>query len=255
MASSNERTDSASVESSSAGTSTMNPESQTPGKLAIPQPYILRKSVSMLEVLPQEIDIDEEIRMYEDMCDVSRPLVTIPFLLTLVIHKTPIVGSLSDEETAETSRRTVPRSRLKRPDSVFSQDSQSIWLADNSGNACNATNAFAQNVQIVGWTSVADKKGGAYIVYDCAIHTKEGAVVHVHKRYRAFEQLCSRLRATLPAYQQRLVPPLPPKNPLSKFRATFLDKRRRALQHWLASVMLHPDIGGCEAIRHWVIDS
>ncbi|KAI0083745.1 Phox homologous domain-containing protein [Irpex rosettiformis] len=212
-------------------------ELQPLGQLAIPPAYALRKTTSMLEILPQEIDVAEEVRMYEDMCD------------------TPIVESLSDEDTGETRRRVVRRSTLKRPDSIFSQDSRSIWLADNSGKGPSSTSTFAQDVQVIGWTSVGDKKGGAYIVYDCAIHTKEGAVMHVHKRYSAFEQLYMRLRSTLPTYQQHFIPQLPPKNPLSKFRATFLDKRRRALQHWLASVMLHPDIGGCEAIRQWVINS
>ncbi|KAI0825559.1 Phox homologous domain-containing protein [Irpex lacteus] len=210
---------------------------QTPGQLVLPDVHTLRRSASMLEILPQEIDVEEEMRVYEDMCD------------------TPIVGSLSDEETTTTSRRRLPRSHTKRPDSIFSQDSHSIWLADNSGKGSSSTGAFAQDVQVIGWTSVGDKKGGAYIVYDCAIQTKEGAVVHVHKRYSAFEQLYWRLRSTLPPYQQSLVPQLPPKNPLSKFRAAFLDKRRRALQHWLASVMLHPDVGGCQAIRQWVINA
>lgn len=143
--------------------------------------------------------------------------------------------------------------RSTRPESVFSHDSLSIWLADNSGKESSGT--FARNVQIVGWTSVGDKKGGAYIVYDCAIHTKDGAVVHVHKRYSSFDQLHTNLRATLPPQQQPLIPPLPPKNPLSKFRSAFLDKRRRALQHWLASVLLHPDIGGCDVVRQWVINA
>ena len=50
--------------------------------------------------------------------------------------------------------------------SVFSHD---IRLDDNSG----ASQAFARNVHISGWTSVGDKLGGAYVVYDCVIRTKE----------------------------------------------------------------------------------
>ncbi|THG94516.1 hypothetical protein EW026_g6972 [Hermanssonia centrifuga] len=145
-----------------------------------------------------------------------------------------------------------PRTR-NRPPSVFSaEDAPSIWLADNSNSG--SSTGFARDVHIAGWTHVGDKLGGAYIVYDCAITTKEGTVMHTHKRYSAFAQLYAHLRATLPAAQQRFVPPLPPKNPLSKFRATFLDRRRRALQHWLASVLLHPDVGGCEAVRQWVME-
>ena len=96
-----------------------------------------------------------------------------------------------------------------RPASVFSHetDSTSIWLADNSGNKGSST-GFARDVQIVGWTSVGDKLGGAYIVYDCAILTKEGTVIHTHKRYSAFAQLYAKLRVTLPPVQQ---PPTAPR--------------------------------------------
>ena len=73
-------------------------------------------------------------------------------------------------------------------------------------------------MEIPGWTSVGDRRGGAYVgafvprrlnfaynkklmvcqVYDCAIKTKEGTVIHALKRYSAFAQLYTRLRATLP---------------------------------------------------------
>lgn len=41
--------------------------------------------------------------------------------------------------------------------SLFSRES--IWLQDHSGESA----AFAQDVEISGWTSVGDKKGGAYV--------------------------------------------------------------------------------------------
>ena len=112
-------------------------------------------------------------------------------------------------------------------------------------------------------------------VYDCAIKTKEGTVIHALKRYSAFAQLYARLRATLPVSicahiyssrmsdnhpvpsqrnQQPFIPSLPPKFPLAKFRPTFLDRRRRLLQYWLCAILLHPEIGGCEAVREWVMD-
>jgi hypothetical protein len=62
-----------------------------------------------------------------------------------------------------------PSTRPKSPQgppSIFSRD---IWLNDNSGTSL----AFARNVHIAGWTSVGDKLGGAYVVYDCVIRTKE----------------------------------------------------------------------------------
>ena len=35
-------------------------------------------------------------------------------------------------------------------------------------------------------------------VYDCAINTKEGTIIHAHKRYSEFAELHSMLRHTLP---------------------------------------------------------
>lgn len=59
-----------------------------------------------------------------------------------------------------------------KPQSVFSAD---IYLSDNTGHA--STLAFAQDVRVVGWTTVGDgagrKNGSAYVVYDCVIVTKE----------------------------------------------------------------------------------
>lgn len=150
-----------------------------------------------------------------------------------------------------------PRPRHhSRPSSLFSAE-PSIWLSDNTGPT-SPSFTFARDVRIAGWTLVGDKgssSGGAYIVFDCAIHLKDGSVVHAHKRYSAFAELDRQLRATLPEPMRVIVPKLPPKNPLAKYRAAFLDKRRRELQHWLASVVLHPDLGGREVVRNWVTES
>lgn len=186
-----------------------------PSSPATPGPS--EKAHGLLEILPDKIDIEEEARLYDELCD------------------SPV---------------QTPSSRSHSPvqaPSVFSRD---IWLADNTGES----QAFAREVEVVGWTSVGDKRGGAYIVYDCAIKTKEGTMIHVHKRYSAFAELYARLRATLPEDQHHSVPHLPPKTPWAKFRPTFLDHRRRLLQHWLSAVLLHPEIGGCQAIREWVMN-
>lgn len=120
------------------------------------------------------------------------------------------------------------------------------------------------------------KRAERRAVYDCVITTKEGLGIHALKRYSAFAQLYARLRATLPvrppfscaprtllekrrsyapqASQQSYIPSLPPKAPLAKFRPAFLDRRRRLLQHWLSAILLHPEMGGCQAVREWVMD-
>lgn len=183
--------------------------------------YPFENAKGLLVVLPDSIDVEEEARLYEELCE------------------TPTDTNYTPPDSPPLSPRHEP--------SVYSRD---IWLGDNSGESL----AFARSVEIGGWTSVGDKLGGAYIVYDCVIRTKEGTVIHTHKRYSSFVQLYDRLRSSLPENQQHFVPALPPKFPLAKYRPSFLDHRRRLLQHWLSAVLLHPDIGGCQAVREWVMD-
>ncbi|KAI8974588.1 Phox homologous domain-containing protein [Trametes punicea] len=179
----------------------------------------------LLVLLPNKIDVEEEARFYEDIVDSASTL-----------------GGDYPYGQEDSSPHSPHEAQ-----SIFSKD---IWLGDNSGES----EAFARNVEIAGWTSVGDKRGGAYVVYDCVITTKEGLVVHALKRYSAFAHLYTKLKATLPASQQSYVPSLPPKAPLAKFRPSFLDRRRRLLQHWLSAVLLHPEIGGCQAVRDWITD-
>ena len=131
--------------------------------------------------------------------------------------------------------------------------------------------AFSRGITIVGWTNVGDKLGGAYVgalpyalreliniiifippVYDCAILTSQGTTIHTLKRYSAFVELHSLLMRSLPDTLRRQITPLPSRSPLAKYRPAFLDKRRRMLQQWLTSVLLHPEIGGCTAVREWI---
>ena len=44
----------------------------------------LQHSTSLIEVIPQGIDVEEEARLYEDLCDVSTLLLSILFALTLL---------------------------------------------------------------------------------------------------------------------------------------------------------------------------
>ena len=153
----------------------------------------------------------------------------------------------TDDGTRANSGRASPPGSLANR-SVFSND---IWLDDNCGNA---DRTFARDVQLVGWASVGDSISTGYIVYDCAIRTKEGVTIHLHKRYNQFVQLDKALRRTLPADVLHNIPSLPSKNALAKYRPAFLDARRRKLQTWLAAVLMHPDIGGCPAVREWILE-
>jgi len=131
--------------------------------------------------------------------------------------------------------------------SVFSND---IYLSNNLGES----RAFARRVTVPGWTSVGDKLGAAYIVYDCAILTKDGTTIHALKRYSAFEQLHTSLMLSLPRHLSSQVPSLPSKSALSKYRPSFLARRRRNLEQWLSAVLLHPEVGGSKAVRVWLME-
>jgi len=143
---------------------------------------------------------------------------------------------------SSTTRLSPPRSATP---SLFSND---IWIEDNTGQSRN----FASDVNIVGWTTVGDTKAGGYIVYDCVITLKSAGVIHVLKRYSSFESLMDQLSATLPRHLLHHIPSLPSKTTLGKFRSTFLERRRCALQTWLSVVLLHPEIGACDAVKTWV---
>ncbi|KAH7885697.1 Phox-like protein [Phlebopus sp. FC_14] len=180
-------------------------------------PHPFRNATGLLVVIPNKIDVEEESRLYDELCDEPLP-----------------------------SRASAPRSS-PGPPSIFSHD---IWLGDNSGES----RSFARDVKISGWTNVGDKLGGAYVVYDCVIRTKEGTTIHAHKRYSSFVELYNALKRSLPQHQHHFVPPLPPKSPFQRYRPAFLDRRRRQLQYWLSSVLLHPDIGASQAVRFWVME-
>ncbi|KXN82024.1 hypothetical protein AN958_03297 [Leucoagaricus sp. SymC.cos] len=184
----------------------------------------------------------------------------------------------------QSSRKQRRRTSSPPPPSIISND---IFLADNTGSH-STSNSFARDVSITGWTSVGDappasagvKKslkaaahgsGSAYIVYDCMITTKEACplrlaidslshnheqstTIHILRRYTSFVELDDTLRRTLPQHLVPSIPPLPPKNPLARFRPAFLDRRRRLLQYWLANILLHPEIGGVDAVKKWVIE-
>jgi len=181
------------------------------------------------------IDVEEEARLYDEL--------------------------LTNAEENASMRRFRP-SGSPGPPSIFSKD---IYLGDNTGNSSSL--AFARDVRISGWTNVGEgntsrsptlkqgmgMRGGVYVVYDCVITTKEGTSIHCLKRYSAFLELYEALKKTVPRQLLPNIPPLPPKASLARFRPTFLDNRRRRLQFWLASVLLHPEIGATAAAREWVM--
>lgn len=234
------------------GSSSSTPiASSSSGDFDSPQEWIhpFASSTAKLEIIRSSltshnnIDVEEEARLYDELCrnyeDVEESFVK------------------PNPQTRRTSSALKRSESLKlpvaKPQSVFSAD---IYLSDNTGHA--PALAFAQDVRVAGWTTVGDGAGrkngsGAYVVYDCVILTKEGTRMHILKRYSAFKELHDTLRRSLPHSLLPLLPPLPPKAALARFRPAFLDNRRKLLQFWLASILLHPELGGRDVVRSWVL--
>ncbi|PPR05201.1 hypothetical protein CVT24_010301 [Panaeolus cyanescens] len=241
--------------------------SSTPGRTIPVHPFA--NSTAKLEVLisnPDKIDVEEEARLYDELCRTYENDTE-----DFSGNTTPASGAvISNKPNSKLVKpKPPPPIRPPPPESIFSAD---IFLADNTGRSHSG--AFAQDVQIPGWTMVGDaittptgtgskKKAinvnsrtvGTYVVYDCVIITKEGTSMHILKRYTAFEELDHALRTTVPRTLLPFIPTLPPKSALARFRPAFLDKRRKLLQFWLASVLLHPDLGGRDVVRAWVLKS
>ncbi|KAG1835004.1 Phox-like protein [Suillus subalutaceus] len=194
-----------------------------------------RNTESLLVVIPDDgIDVEAEARLYDELCDVRSPL----------FQYRP--KYLTDHHPGSSVLRPSTRPKSPQgPPSIFSRD---IWLNDNSGTSL----AFARNVHIAGW----DEPGGAYVVYDCVIRTKEGTTIHAHKRYSDFVLLYDALKHSLPSpvKHQHIHPSPPPEIPFSRYRAAFVDRRRRTTTIWLSAVLLHPEIGACQSVRWWVMD-
>lgn len=56
--------------------------------------------------------------------------------------------------------------------------------------------------------------------------------MNIRKRYSEFDDFRQRLVQTFPNFEAA-VPPLPPKSVIYRFRPSFLEKRRSALQYFL----------------------
>ncbi|CAI5459062.1 unnamed protein product [Closterium sp. Yama58-4] len=78
--------------------------------------------------------------------------------------------------------------------------------------------------------------------------------VYVIRRFSDFEWLHDRLGDL---YRGAIVPPLPDKNVVEKFRFSreFVESRRRGLETFVRRVARHPVLGGAEELQHFLKDS
>lgn len=134
--------------------------------------------------------------------------------------------------------------------SVSSSTRGSRFIVGLEDRSSQETTCFATDATIKGFYSVGEKAGG-FVVFDCEIQTREGPIIRTLKRYSAFVRLRSDLLRAFPAL---VIPRLPPKSSLAKFRQSFLERRRQQLSFWLTTVLLHPETGGCGLVRSWITE-
>ncbi|KAI1827834.1 Phox homologous domain-containing protein [Xylaria intraflava] len=120
--------------------------------------------------------------------------------------------------------------------------------ADDRGCAC-----WAKSVELTDYVTVNGSKTniGAFVVWNIRVETLNGSYMNIRKRYSEFEDFRWRLMQTFPSFEAA-VPELPPKNFLSKFRPSFLEKRRVGLQYFLNCIMLNPEFSGSPVLKEFL---
>jgi len=110
-----------------------------------------------------------------------------------------------------------------------------IRLEDHSDSTSHtlAGNCWARSATIDDYVLVSGSTGlGAYVVWHCTVSTLKGGNLVIRKRYSEFSGLREGLLRAFPG-AGGVLPVLPRKSVVSRFRPEFLEVRREGLQHFL----------------------
>lgn len=92
---------------------------------------------------------------------------------------------------------------------------------------------------------------GAYVTWVITIDTLRGSQIRICRRFSEFVTFREKLVAQYPTHVDE-IPELPPKSVVSKFRATFLEGRRKRLEYFLLCVLLNPILAVSPLIYEFV---
>jgi hypothetical protein len=150
----------------------------------------------------------------------------------------------SSSQASSKGRRRMIRRRSGGSTSIVAEDLDTMEDAP-----------FARDVQIRGFTVVGEKSRG-FVCYDVRVITIRGTTISILRRFSSFCQLRQSLLSERPQHAN-LVPSLPPRRTglFQKYASHHLEKRRRALQKWLAVVMLDQRWATTKSLREWVVGS
>jgi hypothetical protein len=128
-----------------------------------------------------------------------------------------------------------------------------IVLEDRSDEAHDAAQGcWAASVTIDDYTIVSGSGPmGAYVVWHCAVRTLKGGELEFRKRYSEFAQLRTDLVKSFP-HAEKMIPPLPRKSVVSRFRPWFLKKRKEGLAHFMNCVVLNSEFATSPVVKEFI---
>ncbi|KAF2716708.1 PX-domain-containing protein [Polychaeton citri CBS 116435] len=134
--------------------------------------------------------------------------------------------------------------------------STGILLEDHSEDFHEQSQAcWAKSATIDEYVVVSGPSGiGAYVVWHCTVSTLKGGSFGLRKRYSEFDQLRNDLVTSFP-HAEAMIPSLPRKSVVSRFRQKFLEQRREGLSHFLNCVLLNPEFAASPILRDFIFNS
>ncbi|KAI7526926.1 hypothetical protein KC316_g18091, partial [Hortaea werneckii] len=155
-----------------------------------------------------------------------------------------------------------------------------ISLEDHTTDTAShppSESCWAQSVTIDSYTILTGPTGiGAYVVWSCSIsvlpqttstnttstssnnhrsssNPNNNAILHLRKRYSEFDALRTNLVRSFP-HAEAMIPALPRKSFVSKFRPWFLEQRRLGLEHFLNCILLNPEFAASPVVKGFVFE-
>ncbi|KAF2163971.1 hypothetical protein M409DRAFT_68212 [Zasmidium cellare ATCC 36951] len=128
-----------------------------------------------------------------------------------------------------------------------------IVLEDNTDDLHDhSQSCWAQSVSIDEYVVVSGPTGiGAYVVWHCTVSTLKGGDLCIRKRYSEFDRLREDLVRAFP-HAEVMIPPLPRKSVVSRFRPKFLEQRKMGLEHFLNCVLLNPEFASSPILKDFI---
>ncbi|KAK4550310.1 hypothetical protein LTR36_003277 [Oleoguttula mirabilis] len=137
--------------------------------------------------------------------------------------------------------------------SITQTNRRPILLEDHSEEDHTSTQScWAQSVTIDDYVILTGPTGiGAYIVWHCTVRTLNGGDLEIRKRYSEFDQLREDLIKSFPQAAQ-MIPQLPRKSVVSRFRPKFLEQRKAGLSHFLNCILLNPEFAASPVLKGFI---